>query len=106
MLLGKRLAKATVTSHFKKAAYTARHTNIRLHSLCIPQVGGGGRGGGTGFFLGGNLQFFEVKRGGLKKYLKAGRGMLSFLDAIERFKIFATLLINHCTSEVLYFLVH
>ena len=104
MLLGKRLAKATVTSHFKKAAYTARHTNIRLHSLCIPQVGG--EGGRQRIFFGGSLQFFEGKRGGLKKYLKAGRGMLSFLDAIERFKIFATLLINHCTSEVLYFLVH
>ena len=68
--------------------------------------GGGGEGGRQRIFFGGSLQFFEGKRGGLKKYLKAGRGMLSFLDAIERFKIFATLLINHCTSEVLYFLVH
>ena len=68
---------------------------------------GGGEGGGAAEdFFGGGLKFFEGKMGGLKNSLKAGIGMLIILDAIERFKIFATLLINHYTSEVLYFLVH
>ena len=49
-------------------------------------TGGGGGGGGV-FFLGGSQKFFEGKRGGLKKSLKAGRGMLIFLDAIERLNI-------------------
>ena len=84
MLLGKRLAKATVTSHFKKAAYTARLTNIRLHSLCIPQVGGRGGGAAEDFFWGGGVKFFEGKMGGLKNSLKAGIGMLIILGAIER----------------------
>ena len=76
MLLGKRLAKATVTSHFKKGVCTAHHTNIRLHSLCIPQVGEG-----RGFFGG------EAGGGDWKKFCRQEGGMPVVLDAIERLNI-------------------
>ena len=74
---------------------------IRLNSLCIPQGGRGGRGGGVS---GGLKSFCREKGGGTEKCLKTGRGIASFLDVIGRLRIckshlgICNLLINYYTS--------